>query len=187
MKLIFCFFLFACSSFFYAQPPCNYSTNVVDSIGSYKSTKEYLMFQRSFDDNKNYIFLSLIKTDNTPVLNLQVIQKSPNFIKAECMDANSRIYFQLANGKIITVVHTDDENCGTALRVDNQNTRINTSTFLFMKGTLQDLKNSKILMMRIKYTTGTIDYVMRNELISEISGEVSHPEDYFIDTIKCIE
>ena len=187
MKLIFCFFLFAYSSFFYAQQPCNYSTNVVDSLGTYKSTKEYLMFQRSFDDNKNYIFLSLIKTDNTPVLNLQVIQKSPNFIKAECMDVNSRIYFQLANGKIITVVHTDDENCGTALRVDNQNTRISTGTFLFMKGSLQDLKSSKILMMRIKYTTGTIDYVMRNELISEISGEVSHPEDYFIDTIKCIE
>lgn len=187
MKSILFLFFFLTGLIFYAQKPCDYSTNVVDSLGTYKSTKEKLMFQRNFDGNKNYIFLSLIKSDDTPLLNLQIIQKSPNFVKADCMDANSRIYFQLANGKIITVIHTNDESCGTSLRVDNENTRINTGTFLFIKGSLEELKTSKILMIRIKFTTGTVDYVMRNELVSEISGEVSNPEDFFIDYIKCIE
>ena len=41
-----------------------------------------------------------------PYLNLQTIQKSESFIAANCMDENSKLYLQLMNGKIITMLHT---------------------------------------------------------------------------------
>ena len=43
----------------FAQTPCDYSSNVNDSIGTYKSTKEYLMSEKVFAGNSSYIFYSL--------------------------------------------------------------------------------------------------------------------------------
>ena len=74
------FFLLTLTAF--AQKPCEYSTNVTDSIGTYKITNEYLMSEKNFGGSFSYVFFSLAKTDGLPTLNLQLIQKSKDFIKA---------------------------------------------------------------------------------------------------------
>jgi hypothetical protein len=38
-----------------AQAPCEYSSNVTDSTGTYKATKEYLMSEKNFGGNSSYI------------------------------------------------------------------------------------------------------------------------------------
>ena len=78
------FFLISCQLF--AQKNCEYSANVTDSIGTYKTTKEYMIYEKNFGGNKNYIFISLALTDGTPTLNLQMIQKSKEFLKANCFE-----------------------------------------------------------------------------------------------------
>src|SRR6187431_2152443 len=69
---------------------CDYATDVTDSIGTYKSTKEYLVSEKVFGGNSSYIFYSLALTDGLPTLNLQLIQKSKDFMKANCFDKNSK-------------------------------------------------------------------------------------------------
>lgn len=187
-SLFFTLFIFFQFSAF-AQKECDYSTNVVDSIGSYKATRDYLVHERIFAGNATYIFFSLVKADGTPYLKVQTINKSADFIKANCFDANSKIHLQLVNGKIVTLIHTETETCGSMVRVqeENKNTRILTGNFMFLKGSFEDLKSSPVSLMRIKSVTDTQDYIFKKELVSELMKQSYYPENYFMDTIKCVE
>lgn len=179
------FFLLTFTAF--AQKPCEYSTNVTDSIGTYKVTNEYLISEKNFGNTSNYIFFSLAQTDGLPTLNLNLIQKSKDFIKADCFDKNSKVFLQLQNGKVVTLLHINQENCGTLLRDKEYNNRINTGIFMFMKDNYEELKKSPVTIMRIKYLTDTQDYIVRSELTSEMNGKVYHPDTYFMENIRCVE
>lgn len=172
-----------------AQKDCDFSTNVADTIGTYKATKDYLVHERIFAGNSTYIFFSLVNVDGTPYLKVQTVNKSTDFIKASCFDANSKIYLQLFNGKVITLIHTNTETCGNMVRLEeeNKNTRILTGDFMFLKGSFEDLKSSPVSLIRIKYSTDNQDYVFKKELVSELMKQTYYPENYFIDYIKCIE
>ncbi len=43
---------------------------------------------------------------------------------------------------------------------------------MFMKDSSAELKKSPVSIMRIKYGTETIDYIIKKELVSEIDGKV---------------
>lgn len=188
MKHIITIALFVICSTVFAQKPCDYSTNVTDSLGTYKSTREYMICEKNFAGTSSYIFFSLLSTDGMPTLNVQLIQKSKSFLKANCFDKNSKLFLQLNNGKIITLLHIDQENCGTMIRDDKgYDNRVITGEFMFMKDSFEQLKSSPISMMRIKYLTDTEDYVLKKEFTSELNNEIYQPETYFINTIKCIE
>ncbi len=177
-------FLFSLQSF--AQKPCEYTTNITDSIGTYKSTKEYMIAEKNFGETSSYIFFSLAVADGMPLLNVQLIQKSKGFMKANCFDKNSKLFLQLNNGKVVTLLHTDQENCGSMLRDDKGfDNRLTTATFMFMKDSFEELKKSPVSMMRIKYLTDTEDYVLKKQFTSELNNEVYEPETYFIQNIDC--
>ena len=117
-----------------------------------------------------------------------MIQKSKGFIKANCFNKNSRLYLQLNNGKVITLVHTELEYCGSMLRDENGfDNRVIVGNFMFMKGTMEDLKSSPLSLMRIKFLSETEDYIIKKELVSELNGKTYQPETYFINNLKCIE
>lgn len=180
--------LFLISGTLFAQKPCEYSTNVTDSIGTYKSTKECMIYEKNFAGNTSYIFYSLALTDGTPTLNLQLIQKSKDFMRANCFDKNSKLFLQLNNGKVVTLLHIDQENCGTMLRDEKGfDNRVLSGTFMFIKGSFEDLKSSPVNMMRIKYLTDVEDYVIKKEFQAEMNNVVYHPETYFIDNLRCVE
>jgi len=188
MKKAFLLFLFLISCTLFAQKPCEYSTNLTDSIGTYKVTKEYMIYEKNFAGNTSYIFYSLALTDGTPTLNLQLIQKSKDSMKANCFDKNSKLFLQLNNGKIVTLLHIDQENCGTMLRdqkgFDN---RVLSGSFMFVKGSFEDLKSSAVNLMRIKYLTDIEDYVIKKEFQSELNNEIYSPDTYFINNLRCVE
>lgn len=188
MKKTVLLILFLISSTLFAQKPCEYSVNVTDSIGSYKSTKEHMIYEKIFAGNNNYIFYSLALTDGMPTLNINFIQKSKDFLKANCFDKNSKLFLQLNNGKIITLLHIDKEICGTLIRDENGfDNRVLTGTFMFMKGSFEELKSSPVNMMRIKYLIDIEDYVIKKEFQSELNNQVYQPETYFINYLHCIE
>lgn len=171
-----------------AQKPCEISADVIDSIGTYKTTKDYLIYEKNFAKTHDYIYFFLAKTDRTPTLNVQFINKSDGFVKAKCVDKNSKLYFKLQNGKIITMVAIDKDDCGTML-IDQlkNNNRILQSQFLFLNGNLEDLKSSPISFMKLRFMTGEEDYVFTKSLKSEMDGLYYEPENYFINYLKCIE
>lgn len=188
MKYAILAFFFLISNNLLAQKPCEYSTNVIDSLGTYKSTKEYMIYEKNFAGNTNYIFYTLALTDGTPTLNLQLIQKSKEFMKVNCFDKNSKLFLQLNNGKIITLLHIDQENCGTTIRDDKGfDNRILLGTFMFMKGSFEDLKSSPVNLMRIKYMTEAQDYIIKKQFQSELNNQIYEPETYFINYLNCIE
>lgn len=188
MKHLIVIALFLFTGNLFAQTPCDYSSNVNDSIGTYKSTTEYLMSEKNFAGNSSYIFYSLALTDGLPTLNVQLIQKSKGFIKANCFDKNSKLFLQLNNGKIITLLHIDQENCGTMIRDEKGfDNRVTSGIFMFLKGSLEDLKSSPLSMMRIKYLTESEDYVIRKEFKSELNDQIYNPDTYFINNLRCIE
>jgi len=172
----------------FAQKPCDFSVNVTDSLGTYKSTKEYLVYEKNFAGNSTYLFHSIVVTDGTPVLNIQLIEKSNSFIKAKCLDKNAKVYIQLNNGKIVTLLHVDNESCGTMVRDEKGfNNRILAGYFMFRKDDFQDLKNSPVSYIRIKYATETEDFIFRKAIKSEMNGDLTEPETYFMNYFHCIE
>lgn len=188
MKQLLLTTLFFLSLTTFAQNNCEYATNIKDSVGTYKVTKEYLVSEKNFAGNSNYIFYSMALTDGMPTLNVQMIQKSKGFLKANCFDKNSRLYLQLDNGKVITLLHTNLEYCGSMIRDDKGfDNRVIVGTFMFMKGTMEDLKSSPVSLMRIKYVTEVENYIIKKRIVSELDGKTYEPENYFIKNLKCIE
>lgn len=188
MKQVVLVTLFLISSHLFAQQPCEYSDNIKDSIGTYKSTKDYMIYEKNFAGNSNYIFYSLALTDGMPTLKISFIQKSKDFTKAQCLDKNSRLFLQLDNGKVVTLLHIDKETCGSILRDSNGfDNRFITATFMFIKGSIDDLKSSPVNLMRIKYLTDVEDYVIKKEFQSELDNKIYNPETYFMNTLHCID
>ncbi len=177
--------LFSIPSF--AQKECEYSTNIKDSLGTYKSTKDYIIHERVFGNNQTTIYFSLINADGLLSLNVQMVQKSPDFIAAKCFDKDSKIYIQLNNGKIVTLRGIDQESCGNSVRNNNENNRILGGYFLFMKDSFQELKNSPISFIRIKFSGETVDYIAKSTLKSEVDKKTYNPDHFFMDYLKCIE
>ena len=171
----------------FAQKPCDYSVNVKDSIGTYKEIKSNIVHEHVFGGTSSYVFFSLALTDEMPTLTVQILQKSKDFIKVNCFDKNSKVFLQLDNGKIITLIATNQENCGAAVKDDlGYNNRVLSATFMFIKGTLEDLQHSPVSSMRIKFTTESLDYIFKKELISELDGKTYSPGSYFIDYLHCV-
>jgi hypothetical protein len=188
MKIVILSFLLSLSFTIYAQKECEYSTNITDSLGNYKTTKDYLLSEKKFGNNSEFVFISLVNAEGQPAVSLQIIQKSNEFITADCFDKNSKIYLQLFNGKIITLYHLDAENCGNLLVDDKNNyNRVLTGYFLFPKGYTESLIASKMSLMRIKFSTNTKDIILKDSFVSEMDNKTYYPENYFIDYLKCIE
>lgn len=186
-KIVFVLFLLANLSVL-AQKPCEIDVDVKDSVGTYKATKQYMIFERNFADKATNIFFSLTNTNGILGLEVQELVSSPEFIKANCFDSNSRIFLQLNNGKIMTLFHVGPETCGTLLRNEkNQNVRVISASFVFSKENYEDLKASPVTFMRIKFSGETLDYPLRTGFVSVLDKAMYEPEKYFMNYIKCVD
>lgn len=173
----------------FSQKKCEYSTNVSDSLGSYKATPDYIVHERNFGNTQATLFFSLINADGLPSLKVQLIQKSSDFIAAKCFDKNSRVILQLADGKVVTLIAIGNDTCAEAMQnaESKENNRVLTGYFLFMKDNFEALRNSPASILRIKYASETADYVLREELVSEIDRKTYQPGTYFVKYLHCID
>lgn len=179
------FFVFALG---FSQIPCNYDTQVVDSIGTFRAIKEQMMHEYKFGKTERYLIFSLGNANDIPFLSLQLIEKSDSFLKTRCFDEKTKLYLQLENGKILPMIFAGDDVCSQLLSTENGiNTRILQGNFLFVKGTPESLKESKLSMIRIKYVSESIDYPVRNVLASELMQAQYQPSTFFIDYMHCVE
>ena len=188
MKHVLVFFLFLVTSIGFAQNPCDISANVTDSIGTYQATKPYLVYEKNFGDDKSYLYFSVAITDGTPTLNFQHIRKSKSFMVADCFNSGSKLYLQLQNGKVITMVYADAGDCGTGIRSeDGYSNRVLSANFYFTKGSFEDLKSSPINFIRVKYASSNTNYIIKSALKSELDGLSYEPESYFQRLLKCLQ
>lgn len=187
IKFLLSTFSILIGTFGFAQAPCSYVANVSDSIGVYKETPDYLIHERKFGATTSLIYFSLAQTDGMPTLTAQFITKSKDFIKVKCLDKNSRLFISLDNGKIVTLVYADQENCGTNIRDKGVNNRVMNGIFVFLKGSIEDLKSSPMSTMRIRYATDSEDIILKSDFKSEFDGKSYEPSTYFIKNLHCVQ
>lgn len=188
MKHVLVFFLFLVTSIGFAQNPCDISANVTDSIGTYQATKPYLVYEKNFGADKSYLYFSIAITDGTPTLNFQHIRKSKGFMVADCFNRSSKLYLQLQNGKVITMVYADAGDCGTGIRSeDGYSNRVLSANFYFTKGSFEDLKSSPINFIRVKYASSNTNYIIKSAIKSELDGLSYEPESYFQRLLSCLQ
>lgn len=186
MRLAFLFCLF---SWFASAQNCEYDIEFQNDSLSLKETKKYLIYEHAFGKKSNYMFLSLSNDNGYLLLNIQRVQKSDTFIETECLDKNSRIFIQLTNGKIYTLIHQEKEVCSTKFSSGtNENIRVLNSSFYFMKDDFEDLKKHPVSVMQIRYGAGDkTNYVFEKELISKNLEVTTQPQRFFIENFKCVE
>lgn len=168
---------------------CVYDLEEKTDSTSLKVLPQKLMHEKIFGNSSDYIFFALINENNTPILNMQLLQKSNDFLPTKCLGKSSKVFIQLDNGKIITLMNAFEELCSD-LNYDTttkNNIRILNAFFYFTKTNYEELKNSPISLMRIQFTGETKDYVFKKLLFSEVLMETSNPASYFMDYLKCVE
>ena len=168
---------------------CIYDIEEKNDSTSLRVLPNVLMHEKIFGNTNEYLFFALLNDNGTPMLSIQQLQKSKDFIKTNCIAKNSKIVLQLMNGKIITLLSSDEESC-SALSYDsneNNNIRILTGYFYFTKNNYEELKNSPVTLMRIQFAGETKDYVLKSELNSETLKTTSKPDSYFMEFLKCVE
>lgn len=186
-KIVLALFLLMNFSAF-AQKPCEIDVDIKDTVGTYKATKQYMIFERDFADKATNIFFSLTNTNGILGLEVQEVTSSPEFIKANCLDEGSRVYLQLNNGKIMTLFYVGPGTCGTLLQNEQKrNVRVISGSFVFSKENYEDLKVSPVTFMRIKFSGETIDYPLRTSFIAVMDKNTYEPEKYFVNYMKCVE
>lgn len=168
---------------------CIYDVEEKTDSTSLKVLPNVLMYEKIFGNTNEYLFFALLNNDGTPMLSIQQLQKSKDFIKTNCIAKNSKIVLQLLNGKIITLLSSDEEACSvlTYDAKEKNNIRILTGYFYFTKTNYEELKNSPISLMRIQFVGETKDYVLKKELNSETLKTKSKPESYLMEFLKCVE
>lgn len=172
----------------FSQKKCEYDVNINDSLGNYKETKTNLVYEKMFGNSKELVFFTLAVDNGTPILKLQIIQKDKDFINPKCIDEKSRIYLQLNSGKIYTLIANENK-CDNLIynSVDKENNRILDANFLFVKNDFEDLKNSPIMLMKIRFANEEKEYFLQKELVSEKVESKTKPSSFFIDYFHCIE
>lgn len=189
MKNLLSLFLLLTLSVNAQKKDCVYDVEEKTDSTSLKVLPNVLIHEKIFGNTNEYLFFGLLNNNGIPMLGIQQLQKSKDFIKTSCIAKNSKIILQLMNGKIITLLCSDEEVC-SELMYDSQeknNIRILTGYFYFTKTNYDELKNSPISLMRIQFASETKDYVLKSELISETLKTTSKPDNYFIQFLKCVE
>jgi len=174
-----------------AQKTCEFDFEIKNDSIDYRETKKHLVYERIFGKKTNYAFISLVNDGGYLMMNFQKVQKSDSFIETECFDKETRIYLQLTNGRIYTLLHIDKDVCSVRVPdIDNNNLNIralNTS-FFFKEDDYEDLKKYPVTLLQIRFATGEkSSYVMEKELVSKNLEITSYPERIFVDYYPCIE
>jgi len=172
-----------------AQDDCQYTIVSNEAGTEIKTTADYLMYERIFGGTSQFIFFSMANNEGIPILNFQLLAKSKEFPPAYCLDKSSKIYIQLLNGRIITLISATEDACSKLIYDQNEknNIRMLSGSFLFTKGSLEELENSEISFIRVKYANETVDYPIRKELKSETIEGKYLPGAYFMQNLKCIQ
>lgn len=167
---------------------CVYEINQKTDSTSVKSLGAKLMHEKVLGSTSEFLFFNLLQLNGKPVLQIEIIQNSTDFVPTICLDEKSRINLQLYNGKIVTLKSLNESSCSE--KVANQEkitTRVLSGYFTFLDDNYEDLKSNTVSMLRLTLATEIKSYVLNKLLISETLLETTKPESYFKDFLSCVE
>ena len=183
------FILFSVSISSAQNKDCKYDYEEKTDSTTVRVLSEKLIYEKVYGNTKEMIHFVLINNNGIPTLNLQFLQSSKDFISASCLNKTSKIVFQLANGKKVTLISNTEDACNNLVYNEKEKTniRILDGYFLFTPNNYEEFKKSPISLMRIQFSNGSKDYVIKKEIKSELLNTTFYPENIFIDFLNCIE
>lgn len=161
---------------------------VSDSL-TLKKTNNVLVYEFDRVSATSSLFFSLLTTNGHPFLNIQYLQKSPDFIPITCVARKSIVSIKLVNGTTVSAHYIDEDICDTYTydNTTNKNIRILDANFYIKKEHLKLLKEAPISMIQIRFAGSTELFIIQNELKSTIVDVKTQPTQFFMDNIPCIE
>lgn len=168
---------------------CVYDFEEKTDSTSIKIIEPKIIHEKIFGNTTEIIQFELINQNNIPIVKLQQIQKSTEFIPLSCINKKSKIFFQLQNGSIVTLISVTDDACGVYnyLAETKSNIRVIDSYFAFTKNNYNQLKESPISLMRIQFADGSKEYVIKDKHTSELQKVEVEPSKVFMNYLHCIE
>jgi hypothetical protein len=169
--------------------PCEYELDIVTDTSNTRVLKDKIIDENVFGNTTSFLTFKLFDVDGFIGVNFQYLQKSKDFLTPICIDKNTKIFLEMANGKQVKLINSiDTETCNDLQydEIEKNNLRILTGFFYFTPENFEDLKTSKVYLIKITAATGDVNFVIKPELNSEIYKEKSNPDSYFINNLKCL-
>lgn len=174
---------------FSQEKACDFEYEIATDTSSTRVLKDRIIDESIYGNTTSFLTFKLFEVDGVLGINFQYLQKSKDFLSAICIDKNTKIFLDLSNGKQVKLINSIATETCNELQYDainKNNVRVLNGFFYFTPENFQDLKTSKVYLIKITATTGDVNFVVKPELNSEIYKEKSTPDTYFIDYLKCL-
>lgn len=168
--------------------PCDLDYEIQNDSVQVKRYHQTLIYELDMGKNGESLFANLIEIGDTPLLEIQYIQKSTDFIPLLCFDRRSMLSIQLLNGTVVSLRHFNTDICSNFIYdKDQKNIRVINSYFKLEPKDFDILKASKISMIRIRFLTDIKTYSIKNELYSNSHATSFEPALFFQKSIPCLQ
>lgn len=168
---------------------CDFEVNIVTDTSSTRVLTDEIIDESVFGNTTSFLTFKMFEVDGVLGINFQYLQKSKDILSPICIDKNTKIILELANGKQVKLVNSTDLETCNDLQYDaknKNNLRILNGFFYFTPENFQDLKTEKVYLIKILANTGDVNFVIKPQLNSEIDKTKSTPDTYFIENLKCL-
>ena len=168
---------------------CAFETNIVTDTSSTRVLTDEIIDEYIFCITTSFLTFKMFEADGILGINFQYLQKSKDFLTPICIDKNTKIVLELANGKQVKLVNSTDLTTCNELQYDainKNNLRVLNGFFYFSPENFTDLKTEKVYLIKITANTGDVNFVIKPYLNSEIYKTKSKPDTYFIENLKCL-
>lgn len=168
---------------------CAFETNIVTDTSSTRVLTDEIIDEYIFGNTTSFLTFKMFEADGILGINFQYLQKSKDFLTPICIDKNTKIVLELANGKQVKLVNSTDLTTCNELQYDainKNNLRVLNGFFYFSPENFTDLKTEKVYLIKITANTGDVNFVIKPQLNSEIYKTKSKPDTYFIENLKCL-
>ena len=182
--------LFLFSNLLFSQEKiCDFETNIVTDTSSTRVLTDEIIDESIFGNTTSFLTFKMFEVDGVLGINFQYLQKSKDFLTPICIDKNTKIVLELANGKQVKLVNSTDLTTCNELQYDainKNNLRVLNGFFYFSPENFTDLKTEKVYLIKITANTGDVNFVIKPQLNSDIYNNKSNPASYCIDNLKCL-
>ena len=168
---------------------CAFETNIVTDTSSTRVLTDEIIDEYIFGNTTSFLTFKMFEADGILGINFQYLQKSKDFLTPICIDKNTKIVLELANGKQVKLVNSTDLTTCNELQYDainKNNLRVLNGFFYFSPENFTDLKTEKVYLIKITANTGDVNFVIKPQLNSKIYKTKSKPDTYFIENLKCL-
>tara|TARA_A100000171_G_scaffold27147_2_gene25327 strand:- start:81 stop:653 length:573 start_codon:yes stop_codon:yes gene_type:complete len=188
-QLLFLFLVFVTPVLGVAQDQdCNFKVQVETEEEVFKLTNEQLTEFLVGRERNIFIYFSLMQEDAIKSLVIQVSVNAKEMPPLMCFNKDSRVSFKLEDGSFASLRYLGVENCGR--QTENEETLNNSTSeaaFLLDEGSIERLKTSKIVSMRITTMRTDFDITFQNVLSNNQIPIPIYPKEFFMNNLKCLE